>query len=259
MAERKPISKRIRFEVFKRDKFTCQYCGRMAPDVTLEVDHIKPVSKGGKNEIMNLVTSCLECNRGKSNIELSDDAVIKKQQAQLQELADRKEQLELMLEWRRSLNSFDDECLNAILDVIKTKANGTLNSNGKRIIKRLIKEYSFAEVMDSTEIAINSYYNDSKESLEDAINKIGGICYLRKTQKDNPQLYYVNYTIKALKNRGYYVDAETVKVFVLKNVLTQEDFEDFKLAIKTSHNWPDFWERARVFKSLRRILNDGKI
>mgnify|MGYP003405974009 CR=1 FL=1 len=51
--KRKTISKKIRFEVFKRDNFTCQYCGRMAPDVVLEVDHINPVSKGGDNDISN--------------------------------------------------------------------------------------------------------------------------------------------------------------------------------------------------------------
>lgn len=36
MSKRKSISKKLRFEVFKRDGFTCQYCGRMAPDVVLE-------------------------------------------------------------------------------------------------------------------------------------------------------------------------------------------------------------------------------
>ena len=45
--ERKSISKKIRFEVYKRDKFTCQYCGRKATDVILNVDHIEPISKGG--------------------------------------------------------------------------------------------------------------------------------------------------------------------------------------------------------------------
>ena len=44
--KRVPISKALRFEVFKRDSFTCQYCGRSAPEVVLEVDHIVPVSKG---------------------------------------------------------------------------------------------------------------------------------------------------------------------------------------------------------------------
>lgn len=63
--KRKAISKKLRFEVFKRDSFTCQYCGRKAPDVVLEVDHIKPVAQGGTNTILNLITSCRECNRGK--------------------------------------------------------------------------------------------------------------------------------------------------------------------------------------------------
>jgi 5-methylcytosine-specific restriction endonuclease McrA len=45
--KRKGLSQTIRFEVFKRDAFKCQYCGKSAPEVTLEVDHIIPVSKGG--------------------------------------------------------------------------------------------------------------------------------------------------------------------------------------------------------------------
>jgi 5-methylcytosine-specific restriction endonuclease McrA len=62
---RTPISKTLRFSVFKRDSFTCQYCGKMAPDVILEVDHINPVSKNGSGDILNLITSCYDCNRGK--------------------------------------------------------------------------------------------------------------------------------------------------------------------------------------------------
>jgi CRISPR/Cas system Type II protein with McrA/HNH and RuvC-like nuclease domain len=64
------VSKKIRFEVFKRDGFTCQYCGKHPPEATLEVDHINPVSKGGEDGINNLITSCFDCNRGKTNIEL---------------------------------------------------------------------------------------------------------------------------------------------------------------------------------------------
>ena len=52
---RNKLSQRLRFEVFKRDSFTCQYCGRKAPDVLLEADHIEPVSKGGSDDILNLV------------------------------------------------------------------------------------------------------------------------------------------------------------------------------------------------------------
>lgn len=59
---------RLRFRILLRDNFTCQYCGRKAPDVILNVDHIKPISKGGKTIEVNLKTACLECNSGKSNL-----------------------------------------------------------------------------------------------------------------------------------------------------------------------------------------------
>lgn len=70
-SNRKPISPRTRFEVFKRDEFTCRYCGRKSPDVVLEVDHIVAVSAGGSDDPINLATSCWECNRGKSDVPLS--------------------------------------------------------------------------------------------------------------------------------------------------------------------------------------------
>lgn len=66
-----PISKQVRFEVFKRDEFTCRYCGRSTPDVTLHVDHVVAVANGGTDDMENLVTSCLECNLGKSAVPLN--------------------------------------------------------------------------------------------------------------------------------------------------------------------------------------------
>ena len=65
MAQRKSLSKGLRFDVFRRDGFTCQYCGRRPPDVVLEVDHILPVAEGGTNDILNLTAACQHCNRGK--------------------------------------------------------------------------------------------------------------------------------------------------------------------------------------------------
>lgn len=59
------IGKTLRFEIFARDAFTCQYCGERPPDVILEVDHIHPRSKGGSDDAINLITSCFQCNRGK--------------------------------------------------------------------------------------------------------------------------------------------------------------------------------------------------
>lgn len=69
--ERKAVSTRRRFEIFKRDSFACQYCGRVPPSVVLHIDHIIPVCRGGGNGTDNLVTSCAECNLGKAGIPLS--------------------------------------------------------------------------------------------------------------------------------------------------------------------------------------------
>lgn len=69
---RKSLSKKTRFEVFKRDGFRCMYCGAHPPAAILHVDHIDPVAKGGGNDIDNLVTACQPCNAGKSDRLLAD-------------------------------------------------------------------------------------------------------------------------------------------------------------------------------------------
>lgn len=61
------LSRRMRFAVLYRDGFTCQYCGRKPPEVTLQVDHRNPFSLGGEHSMENLLTACSECNLGKSN------------------------------------------------------------------------------------------------------------------------------------------------------------------------------------------------
>lgn len=67
MSYRKSISTGTRFEILKRDKFTCKYCGRSSPEVTLHVDHIIAPINGGDSSASNLVTACQDCNIGKSD------------------------------------------------------------------------------------------------------------------------------------------------------------------------------------------------
>jgi len=69
---RAAIGKSLRFDIFNRDGFACQYCGHKPPDVLLVLDHIIPVARGGGNEELNLTTSCAECNSGKAAKVLTD-------------------------------------------------------------------------------------------------------------------------------------------------------------------------------------------
>lgn len=61
---------RVKFckeNVFFRDGFTCQYCGKLYPKEELTLDHIIPVSHGGKKNWLNIVTACKKCNNKKGN------------------------------------------------------------------------------------------------------------------------------------------------------------------------------------------------
>src|SRR3990167_3510397 len=62
------ITKRLRFEILRRDGHTCRYCGRSAPEVKLTVDHVRPEALGGTHDPENLVAACIDCNAGKSSV-----------------------------------------------------------------------------------------------------------------------------------------------------------------------------------------------
>ena len=64
--QRRLMTDSLRYDVMQRDGFRCQLCGATAADgYKLHVDHIIPVSKGGKTEMGNLRTLCERCNMGK--------------------------------------------------------------------------------------------------------------------------------------------------------------------------------------------------
>lgn len=171
---RKSIPKRMRFEVLKRDKFTCQYCGRQAPDVVLNIDHIKPVSKGGKNELTNLITSCFDCNSGKSDRELSDDSAVKKQKAQLDLLQERREQLEMMRQWQLELTNEVMTESSIVNDIVKKVSGCSLNDNGMRQANKLVKQFGLELVCEAVRIAFSTYSDGQM-----AWSKVGGICWCK--------------------------------------------------------------------------------
>ncbi len=75
------VSKRTRYEVLRRDAYTCRYCRSVDNPIT--VDHVVPVALGGSDDPSNLVAACRDCNAGKSSstpdettvADVSDDAV----------------------------------------------------------------------------------------------------------------------------------------------------------------------------------------
>lgn len=206
MANRKSIPQSLRFEVFKRDRFTCQYCGKSAPNVVLHIDHIQPVSKDGDNDITNLITACSECNGGKGARELSDDTVMQKQKAQLDELQERRDQLEMMFEWQKGLMDLETVQVEKLSEIYQELVPGwSWNENGINLMKKLLKKFGFEEIVECLRISASQYlkYENDKptdESVSKTTNYIERIANMRRKYKSDPQLETIHMVIRSVRN-----------------------------------------------------------
>lgn len=153
--KRKSLSKKARFEVFKRDSFTCQYCGAHPPTVVLHVDHINPVANGGDNEQDNLVTSCDSCNQGKSDRLLSDVPQSLKDKAS--RILEREAQIkgyQLAMDSKRK--RIEGEC-NRVVDVYERfNAGYTLSERALISVRYFIDKIGVHEVVKAMEISLTT-------------------------------------------------------------------------------------------------------
>lgn len=151
MTKRIAISKRVRFEVFKRDTFTCQYCGETPPSVILHVDHIHPVAMGGTHDIDNLVTSCSTCNLGKSDVPLS--IVPKTLAERAAEVIEREEQIRGYNEVLRArAERLEDECWQVARLLEKDPKLNSYSRANLLSIKRFIERLPLQVVLDAAEV-----------------------------------------------------------------------------------------------------------
>lgn len=248
---RKAISKKLRFEVFKRDKFSCTFCGKSAPDVILEIDHIKPVADGGKNDILNLTTACFECNRGKGKRSLSDKSVIKKQLKQLEDLQEKRNQFELMAKWKEELEKFD----NIFIKYIQKLGNkltgdhfGTFTEVGKKNLLKLKKRYSESEIIDAYQTSFSQYYHnpknpkDIKDQIEKSVNYVSRILAVKKSTEDNPSLKDLFYCRAILRNKSNYINEWQVLNYLKSMVADGWEIERIKELCKYYDNWNQFFK-----------------
>lgn len=186
---RRPLSKRTRFEVFKRDSFRCQYCGRTPPDAILEVDHVIPVSSGGENDLLNLITSCFDCNRGKSDRHLS--AVPPSIPEQLKEARARAEQIAEYNEFLLSQRDLEEETLHELglywCNNVYPQKDKFVFGDARRVsVKQFLKLLPTAEIYDAIDIAFAKFptINSGKEHKQ-TWRYFCGICWnkIRDRQK----------------------------------------------------------------------------
>lgn len=182
------LSVRTRFEIFKRDGFTCRYCGRRAPDVLLELDHIIPRAAGGTDDLENLITSCSDCNRGKSDRLLDESSAPALSQRAVDEAEERLAQArayaEAMKADRELQAQFEDMVTEAWANAFGARLHETKEGTFWRFdhygrwpnagsIRRLLRRLPVMEILEAVDITASKFHY----SNADAERYFFGVCW----------------------------------------------------------------------------------
>ena len=176
--KRESITKTKRFEVFKRDLFTCQYCGNSPPKIVLEIDHINPVSDGGDNSIDNLIAACFDCNRGKGArlLDTLPETLNQKMLIQQEKSEQLKQYEKLLKAEKRKLNRKIDKIENIFNSYFE---DYKFTDKFRNDTGRLLKLLPLSEAEDAMELACINKYHDSGYALK----YFCGVCW-RKIKGD---------------------------------------------------------------------------
>lgn len=259
------IPKSVRFEVFKRDKFQCQYCGAKAPDVVLHVDHIDPVGKGGGNQIANLISSCEGCNLGKGDRRLDDSSALTKARTQLEQLQERREQIEMMMQWQQGLFELEQDQVQRVCDYWTQMTPGLTTSEvGKKTVAKWLRTFSLNEVCEAMRIAAEQYLRlDDKqhevtaESWDLAFSKIPGICRVQRESAKNPDLRDLYYIRGILRKRLHYCNEHQAMEWLRAARSWDIALEDLKALARSVRNWTQFVDEIASAIDLRREEEEG--
>jgi 5-methylcytosine-specific restriction endonuclease McrA len=247
------ISKSLRFEVFKRDSFTCQYCGRQTPQVILEIDHIIPKSKGGTDHINNLVTSCFDCNRGKGNIPLAVLRITDTRKEEIQKLKEKQEQIRAYEKFLKEQKAKEEQILQDINDHWASLCDDKflLSENGLSSVRSFLANLTPMEIKEAMSIAAGSV-----EEIEARFKYFCGVCHNKTAEKSGDtsrkifkkvQRYFRNQT----RGSGYHNEhqlREFCRIYPERILIRAID-------MAFSKSRPNYW-RA-VCEALEEITGDG--
>lgn len=148
---RKPIGKKTRFEAFKRDSFTCSYCGKTPPAVVLELDHIIPLAHGGQDDLDNLTTACFDCNRGKGARPLDElPESLTDRMALMEEKREQLRQFERMMAASRRKVERD---ISKVEDVLMSGTNHQFTDHFRSSVRMFLSKLALPTLIEAAEKA----------------------------------------------------------------------------------------------------------
>lgn len=254
------VSVRTRFEVFKRDRFTCAYCGRTPPEVLLECDHVVPKAAGGSDEMHNLITACATCNSGKAARLLEEGTAPVVGKATVDELAERVEQAKAYMEILGQTSAIAQNQVGMVIDhwaklfgaERKEDADGhywTLEKGwGERwpkesSIRRLLRRLTLEDLLAAVEIAAEKM---NGEPSQNATRYFYGVCNraIREGRRVGTRTWaqptddVPDEVIEEWFNRGVAVENERIRKYLFS--YAENGFDNVWDAIRAV--WPEWDE-----------------
>lgn len=192
------LSKKLRFEIFERDGFCCQYCGKKPPETVLHVDHIVSKKDGGDDDVNNLICSCIDCNLGKSSKSLPKSP--SKYKKQIKNLEEKTAQLESFYEFLKKKSKNEIDRMNVFQKAWEEGSEGqsSLTDSGLESITRLLKKHTAEEIFESIKITWQKKWDKSDQDSQ--FPYMCGILKNMRLKKENPEKFELHkkaYSVRA--------------------------------------------------------------
>jgi hypothetical protein len=182
----------------------------------------------------------------------------------MEELQERREQLEMLMQWREGLRDLTEETVDRLARYWYERAPGfTLSEHGRQKLRKWSKKFSVDELTDAMDTAADQYLQFTNEgaptqdSWNIAYEKVPGICMVTRREKEDPHARELYYIRGILRNRipGYFDDAQALQF--LRNARSWEvPIEALREIALTVRNWTQF--RTAVSEAIaereRRLL-----
>ena len=199
-----PEYKRIKFEVFEKDSFKCQYCGSVAPIVTLQLRRIQEIQQSEKwLDTAFLSTSCAACEKKQAG---EAENAKRSEFISIDELEERLQQLKMLINWRKGMLKIRKQQLANLVQYWENKVpKSPVDNIQRREILRYINKFSGDEIRAAMDMAADKFLKTeadgslNQESISNALHKIPEIC-AQKTQIANNHetdgLFQINELLK---------------------------------------------------------------
>lgn len=199
--------------ILERDEFTCTECGRQVPKVLLFIDRIlSPESEealGDVPEEDKYTCLCEECYK-QAHSHLQIKAATR--------TAERRKQLEMLVEWRRENKGLESDTTSYLIDYINGKIEPySLSKQGTQNVRKAIRKSNFTTALDAIDETFMHYVTyDNGEDINQAsvntfINKIGGYLYINSLPPIEREIYHICNVCKKIFN---YWDDDKARAYI---------------------------------------------